>query len=130
LCLGGRCPAGIVRDERLCGRNLVHDHVGVRPLDRPLDLGRLMAGLHNEPVVLRAYALIDRERDLNTLAAAAFLAALAEEVGAFGRPGFGAFSELGDALVDLAEERLVSGLAFEPFRDGHSTLLARVTLIR
>lgn len=64
MCLGGRCAAGIVRDERLRGGNLVHDQVGVRQLDRLVDLGRLMARFHDEPVVLRAYALVDRERDV------------------------------------------------------------------
>jgi hypothetical protein len=129
LCLGGRRAAGIVSNERLSGRNLVHDHVGVRPLDRPLDLGRLMAGLHDEAIVLRSDLLVHGEWNLHPLATAAFFPALAEEVGAFGRPGFGTFSEMRDAFIDLAEKRLVSGLAFEPFRDGHSTLLARVTLI-
>jgi hypothetical protein len=95
-----------------------------------LNLGRLMARFHDEPVVLRAYALVHREWNLHSLATAAFFPALAEEVGAFRRPGFGTFSELGDAVVDLTKERLIPGLALEPFRDGHSTLLARVTLIR
>jgi class 3 adenylate cyclase/tetratricopeptide (TPR) repeat protein len=126
---GGRRAARVVRDERLRGGNLVHDHVVVGPLDGPLDLGRLVAGLDDEAVVLRSDPLVHLERNLHSLAAAALFAALAQEVGAFRRPGFGSLPELGDALVDLAKERLVSGLAFEAFRDVHFTLLARTSSV-
>src|SRR6266516_100005 len=84
-----------------------------------------MARLDHETVVLRSDALVHLERDLHPLAAAAFFAALTQEVGACRRPGLGPLSELGDALVDLAEERLISGLPFEALGDCHSTLVAR-----
>src|SRR5919112_5313304 len=81
-----RRPAGVVGDERLGLRDLVDDDVVVAPLDRVLELGGLVAWPDDEPVVLRAHALVDVQRDADAAAAPAVLAALAHEVdGAVGR---------------------------------------------
>jgi hypothetical protein len=113
---GGRRAAWIVLDERLGGRNLVDDDVVVRPLDGVLDLQRLVAGFHGEPIVLTADALVCLERHADALAAAALLAAFAEELHRpVGRPRLRRVTQLRDPLVDLAEERLVARLPGEAF---------------
>jgi RTX calcium-binding nonapeptide repeat (4 copies) len=109
---GPRASRIVVLHVRLGRRELVDDDVVLGPLHGGLELRRLVPGLHQEAVVLLPDRLVDANGHGQPLAAASLGAALAEDVDrALDRPRLGRLAELRDAVVHLAEERLVPRLA-------------------
>src|SRR6188474_1354523 len=110
LSAGGRAPR-VVLDKRLGVRGLVHDHVAISPLHDPLELIRFVTGREQEPVVLGANPLVLLKRHLDGDVADLLTTALAEELHQPVRFQAGRLIlEPADALVDLANQRLVSRL--------------------
>jgi hypothetical protein len=110
--LGGGRTAGIVLDERLRSGNLVHDHLIVSPNDCALELRCLVAGLDDEPIILRTDALVNVQGHPHPVTAAAFFATFAEELdNGIRRPRPCLMPELLNPLVHLAEQSFVARLS-------------------